>query len=113
MANRNISRCSIPAKNGQEKLLVKVKNSNDKTSRTFELNAYDKDSDTKESLPIFINNMPKNTDTLGPGSEQVYSIDATNVKRKVVFEIIQEKGGSGISVSTKNKGPSSVEISLK
>ncbi|HZG59249.1 MAG TPA: hypothetical protein VEY68_01815 [Anoxybacillus sp.] len=113
MAKRNISRCSIPVKNGKRKLLVKVKNSDNKNSRTFKLNAYDKDSVTKESLPIFLNDKPKNEDTLGPGSEKVYSIDVTNVKSKVVFEIIQEKGGSGISVSTKNKGPSSAEISLK
>ncbi len=113
MAKRNISRCSIPVKNGKDTLLIKLKNSNEKDSRTFKLNAYNKDSDTQESLPIYLDNKPTNADTLGPGSEKIYSIDAKNVKRKVVFEVIQETGGSGISVSTKSKGPSSVEISLK
>ncbi|KAF0818632.1 MULTISPECIES: hypothetical protein [unclassified Cytobacillus] len=110
MAKRNVSRCSIPAK-GKEKLLVKIKNSSEENSRTFKLNAYDKDSETKESLSI--NDKPACQDTLGPGSEKVYTIDAAKVKSKVVMEIIQEKGGSGISVSSKNRGLYNALITLK
>ncbi|PWW32558.1 hypothetical protein DFO73_101823 [Cytobacillus oceanisediminis] len=113
MAKRKVSRCSIPAKNGKENLLVKIINSSEEKSRIFKLKAYDKDSETQESLPVFFNNKPKNEDTLAPGSEKVYSIDAAGVKRKVVLEIIQEKGGSGISVSSKNRGSSNIQITLK
>ncbi|RBP96098.1 hypothetical protein DFO70_102425 [Cytobacillus firmus] len=110
MAKRNVSRCSIPAK-GKEKLLVKIKNSSEENSRTFKLNAYDKDSETKESLSI--NDNPSCEDTLGPGSEKIYRVDAAVVNTKVVLEIIQEKGGSGISVSSKNRGSLNALITLK
>ncbi|MDZ5474093.1 hypothetical protein SM124_20425 [Bacillus sp. 31A1R] len=111
MAKRNISRCSIPAKG--KAILVKVRNSHTEQSRKFNLNAYDKDSDLKESLGIFLDGKPIKSDTLQPGTERIYKVDVANVKRKVSFEIIQESGGSGVSVSTKNKGPASVEISIK
>ncbi|MRX72493.1 hypothetical protein GJU40_10080 [Bacillus lacus] len=111
MAKRNVSRCSIPA-GGKTSILVKVKNSASQ-DRTFSMNAFDKDSETKEALLISLDGKEINTDKLAPGTEKTYKVDTASVKKKVSFEIIQEKGGSGISVSSNVKGPSNVEITIK
>ena len=112
MVNRNVSRCSIPAK-GKDEILVKIKNNNNESSRTFKTKAFDKDSQTNESLSIYLDGKLINSATLSPGEEKIFKVDTVKVLKKVSFEITQEKGGTGVSVSTKNKGPSSVVISIK
>ena len=112
MSKTNVSRCTIPAKN-KDNLYVKVKNNNDKLSRQFTMNVYEKDSSTKELLPVYADDQLTNNGTLDPGAEKVYKIDATSVEGKVAIEIIQEMGGSGIKVSRNSKNPSSVELHIK
>ncbi|MCL7749895.1 hypothetical protein [Halalkalibacter alkaliphilus] len=114
MSKRNISRCAIPVKRAKDNMIyVKVVNQNADFRRKFLINAYDKDSASKDLLPIYVGETVKDNDSLGAGEEKVYKIDVTDIKRKVVFEIVQERGGSGIGVSSKNKGPFNVEIRFK
>ncbi|MDT8862083.1 hypothetical protein N0O92_17880 [Alkalihalobacillus sp. MEB130] len=114
MAKRNISRCSVPVKRAKDNMLyVKVLNTSEAYSRNFKMRAYDKDAVSEESLPIYLDDKLIDKDKLGAGKEVIYVVDVENVKRKVVFEIIQEKGSSGIGVSSKNRGPVNVEIRFK
>ncbi|MFB4162932.1 hypothetical protein ACE1TI_03615 [Alteribacillus sp. JSM 102045] len=113
MAKKNVSRCSIPVRNKKE-LYVKIKNNSAaQKPRKLNMNAYDKDSVEKESLPIYLNDQLIKADTLKYGEEKIYKIEAANVKRKVVFETTQIKGGSGLTVSSKNKGAIHAEIGIK
>ena len=113
MSKTNVSRCTIPTKKDNDNLYVKVKNINEKLSRQFTMNVYDKDSSTKELLSIYVDDQPTHIDTLEPGAEKVYRIDVSGVAGKVAFEIIQEMGGSGIKVSRNSKSPTSVELHIK
>lgn len=113
MSQTNVSRCTIPTKKGKNNLYVKVKNKNEKLSRQFNMNVYDKDSLTKELLPVYLDDQLTHIDTLEPGAEKVYRVDVSSVDGKVIFEIIQKKGGSGIKVSRNNKSPASVELQIK
>jgi hypothetical protein len=113
MSKTNVSRCTIPTKKDTDNLYVKVKNNNQKLSRQFTLNVYDKDSSTKELLPIYVDDQPTRKDTLEPGAEKDYRVDVSSVEGKVTFEIIQEMGGSGIKVSRNSKSPTSVELHIK
>ena len=94
-------------------LYVKVKNSSQNLSRQFTMNVYEKDSSTKELLPVYVDDQLTHKDNLDPGAEKVYRIDVSSVEGKVIFEIIQEKGGSGIKVSRNSKSPTSVEVHIK
>ncbi|AKG33876.1 hypothetical protein [Paenibacillus durus] len=113
MTQTNVSRCLIPTKKDSDSLYVKVKNSNEQFSRQFNMNAYDNASSTKETLPVYIDDKLTLIDTLEPGAQKVYRIDVSKVAGKVIFEIIQKKGGSGIKVSRNNKNPSAVELQIK
>lgn len=113
MSKINTSRCTIRKMDNNNDLFVEVKNLSENHSRQFTMNAYDKDLPTKKSLPIYVENELTQTDTLKPGGEKVYRIDASGVGKKVVFEIIQKKGGSGIKVSRNSKNPSSVVLHVK
>ncbi|MFM9278802.1 hypothetical protein [Paenibacillus jiagnxiensis] len=113
MSQTNISRCTLPAKKDSDSLYVEIRNSNEKFSRQFNLNAYDKNSSEKESLPVYVDDQLTLKDTLEPGSQKVYRIDVSKVDGKIVFEISQTKGGSGIKVSRNNKNPASVVLQLK
>ncbi|WAH37530.1 hypothetical protein [Alicyclobacillus dauci] len=106
MSRTNVSRCTIPKKKDDDSLYVKVKNNNETFSRQFNMNVYDTDSLTKESLPVYLDDQITLLDTLEPGAQKVYRIDVSNVKGKVVFEITQKSGGSGIKVSRNSKSPS-------
>ncbi|MCM3197150.1 hypothetical protein [Priestia megaterium] len=116
MAKRSVSRCAISAKNTNN-LYVTIKNTNEQFIRKFSVNVYDKESPIKTFLPIYLDDQLLNKDTLEPGTEKVYRIDVSNVKNKVIFEIIQEVSGSGISVATrknnKSNNPSAAVLSLK
>ncbi|MCE7792950.1 hypothetical protein K8O68_11035 [Salipaludibacillus sp. CUR1] len=111
MGKRNVSRCTVPARN--EEVFVKVVNSNEQNSRQFAVNAYDKESENKTPLLVFAEDKQMKKDNLGPGSEKLYKIQTADVKNKIIFEIIQEGSGGGIGVSTNNKGLSNVVIRLK
>lgn len=113
MSRTNVSRCTIPTNKDNDSLYVKVKNNNGKSSRQFEMNVYDKDSSTKESLPIYVDDQLTLSDTLEPGAEKVYKVDVSSVDGKVIFEIIQKTGGSGIKVSRNSKNPSTLELKIK
>lgn len=113
MSRTNVSRCTIPTKKDNDNLYVKVKNGNEQYSRQFEMNVYDKDSSTKESLPIYVDDQLTLSDTLEPGAQKEYRIDVSSVEGKVVFEIIQKSGGSGIKMSRNSKNPSTVELQIK
>ncbi|OKL35313.1 hypothetical protein [Domibacillus mangrovi] len=113
MSKTNVSRCTIPTKKDNDNLYVKVKNKNQKLSRQFTMNVYGKDSSKKELLPVYVDDQPTHIDTLEPGTEKVYRIDVSSVEGKVTFEIIQERGGSGIKVSRNSKNPTSVELHIK
>jgi hypothetical protein len=113
MSRTNISRCTISTKKANDNLYVKVKNKNEKLSREFNMNVYDKDSPTKELLPVYVDDQLTHLDTLDPGAEKVYKIDVSSVGRKVIFEIIQNSNGSGIKVSRNSKDPSFVELHIK
>lgn len=112
MSKTNVSRCTIPKKKNNNNLYVKVKNMNENNSRQFNMNVYDSDSPTKESLPIYVDNQLTHTDTLEPGAEKAYRIDVSSVGKRVVFEISQKMGGSGIKVSRNNKSKT-VNIHIK
>ncbi|SDH96597.1 hypothetical protein SAMN05192534_11679 [Alteribacillus persepolensis] len=114
MSKKNVSRCAIPVRNNKRYVYVKMKNNNvQQKPRKLTIKAYDKDSETKEALPIYYNDQLIETDTLAFEEEKIYKIDVANVKRKVVFEATQFKGGSGMSVSSKNKGAVNAEIGIK
>ncbi|MDQ0300687.1 hypothetical protein J2S78_003155 [Salibacterium salarium] len=114
MSKKNVSRSSIPVKKGKTEMLVKIINGSiGKETRKLQMNAYDKDSEQKESLPIYLNDKRTHTATLKPGGEQIYKIDVSGVNKKVVFEAIQMKGGSGLSVKSKNSGTINAEIKIK
>ncbi|MDQ0218884.1 hypothetical protein ELQ35_10580 [Peribacillus cavernae] len=112
--SRSVSSCTMPTKKAEDNLYVKIKNKNEKLSRQLNMNVYDKDSPTKELLPLYINDELTHIDTLEPGAEKVYRIDVSNVENKVVFQIIQEMG-PGVSVATRknSKNPSTVELHIK
>ena len=113
MSKTNVSRCTIPTKKDNENLYVKVKNNNQNLSRQFTINVYEKDSSTKELLPVYLDDQLTHKDKLNPGAEKVYRIDVSSVKGKVIFEIMQTKGGSGIKVSRKSNSPTTVEVEIK
>ena len=113
MSKTNVSRCTLPTKKGKNHLYVKVKNGNQNLSRQFTINVYEKDSSTKESLPVYLDDQLIKKDTLDPGAAKVYKVDVSGVEGKVTFEIIQGKGGSGIRVSRNNKNQSSVVVQIK
>ena len=113
MSKTNVSRCMIPTEEDSDNLYVKVKNKNQKLSRQFTINAYSKNSPTKELLPVYVDNQPTHIDTLDPEAEKVYRIDVSNVKGQVIFEITQKMGSSGIKVSKNSKNPFSVELHIK
>ncbi|MBU5265652.1 hypothetical protein [Virgibacillus proomii] len=112
MSKTNVSRCTIPKKKNNNNLYVKVKNMNENNSRKFDINVYDSDSPTKELLPVYVDKQLTHTDTLEPGAEKTYRIDVSSVGKRVVFEIAQKMGGSGIKVSRNNKSKS-VNIHIK
>ncbi|MBH8599749.1 MULTISPECIES: hypothetical protein [unclassified Thermoactinomyces] len=113
MSRKNVSRCTIPTKKCNDSLYVKISNRNEKLSCQFNMNVYDKDSPTKELLPVYEDDQLKHSDILEPGAEKLYKIDVSKVGRKVVFEIIQKNGGSGIKVSRNSKDPSLIELQIK
>ncbi|RFU64571.1 hypothetical protein [Bacillus sp. V59.32b] len=113
--NRSVSSCKIPTKHSEDNLYVKIKNNNQRLSRQITINVYDQDSETKDLLPVYVNDQLTHADTLEPGEEKLYRIDVSSVEKKVTFQIIQEMGGSGVSVVSKksSKNPSSVELHIK
>ena len=113
MSKTIVSRCTIPAKEDVDNVYVKVKNINPNHSRQLTINAYSKNSPTKELLPVFVDNQPTPIDTLGPEAENVYRIDVSSVNGQVIFEIVQKEGSAGIKVSKSSKNPSSVELHIK
>ena len=113
MSKTNVSRCTIPTKKANKNLYVKVKNSSQNLSRQFTINVYDKDSSAKELLPVYLDDQLTHKDKLNPGAEKVYRVDVSNIEGKVIFEIIQKMGGSGIKVSRKSKNPTTVEVEIK
>ncbi|MFJ7953622.1 hypothetical protein ACIQZG_19140 [Lysinibacillus sp. NPDC096418] len=113
MSNTSVSRCTIPTQEDSDSLYVKVKNKNQKLSRQITINAYSKNSSTKESLPVYVDNQLTKIDTLEPETEKVYRIDVSNVKGQVIFEITQKNGSSGIKISKNSKNPSAVELQIK
>ncbi|MEK4425131.1 hypothetical protein [Solibacillus sp. FSL K6-1523] len=113
MSNTTVSRCTIPTEEDSNSLYVKVKNMNQKLSRQITINAYSKNSPTKELLPVYVDDQPTLIDSLEPESEQIYRIDVSNVKGSVVFEITQKMGSSGIKISKNSKNPSMVELHIK
>ncbi|AMQ05301.1 MULTISPECIES: hypothetical protein [Sporosarcina] len=113
MTKTNVSRCMISTEEDSDNLYVKVKNKNQELSRQFTINAYSKNSPTKELLPVYVDNQPAHIDTLDPDAEKVYRIDVSNVKGQVIFEIIQKMGSSSIKVSKNSKNPFSVELHIK
>ena len=113
MSNTSVSRCTIPREEDSDSLYVKVKNSNPKLSRQITIKAYSKNSETKESLPVYVDDQPTHIDTLGPETEKVYKIDVSSVKGQVIFELTQKMGSSGMKVSKNSKNPSSVELHIK
>ena len=113
MSNISVSRCKIPTEEDSDSLYVKVKNMNKQLSRQITVNAYSENSPTKESLPVFVDNQPISIDTLEPETEKLYKIDVKNVKGKVIFEITQKNGSTGIKTSKNSKTPSLVELHIK
>ena len=113
MSKSNVSRCTIPTKKANKNLYVKVKNNSQNLSRQFTINVYEKDSSTKELLPVYLDDQLTQKDKLNPGAEKVYRIDVSSVEGKVIFEIMQTKGGSGIKVSRKSNSPTTVEVEIK
>ena len=113
MSKSNVSRCTIPTKKANKNLYVKVKNSSQNLSRQFIINVYKKDSSTKELLPVYLDDQLMPKDKLNPGAEKVYRIDVSSVEGKVIFEIMQTKGGSGIKVTRKSNSPTTVEVEIK
>lgn len=113
MSKKSVSRCTISTQEDSDSLYVKVKNMNPTLSRQIIINAYSKNSPNGESLPVFMDDQLTHTDTLEPETEKVYRIDVSNVTGKVVFEITQKMGSSGIKSSKSSKKPSLVELHLK
>ncbi|MFD2706503.1 hypothetical protein [Salibacterium lacus] len=114
MAKRNVSRSSIPVKPGKNEMTVRLRNDSvNHQTRQLHINAFDKDDDQKEPLPIYHDGQKTNSVVLTPEQGKLYTIDATGVKRKVVFEAVQTKGGKGLSVKSKNAGNVNAEIRIK
>ena len=113
MSNISVSRCKIPTGENSDSVYVKVKNVNQKISRQITLNAYSENSPTKESLPVYLDTQLTQIDTLEPETEKTYRIDTSNLKGKVIFEITQKMGSSGIRTLKNSKNPSLVELHLK
>ena len=113
MSNISVSRCKIPTDENSDSVYVKVKNVNQKISRQITLNAYSENSPTKESLPVYLDTQPTHIDTLEPETEKTYRIDVSNLKGKVIFEITQKMGSSGIRTLKNSNNPSLVELHLK
>lgn len=113
MSKINVSRCTIPTKKANKNLFVKVKNSSQTLSRQFSIKVYDKDSPTKELLPVYLDDQLTQKDQLDPGAEKVYRVDVSNIEGKVIFEIMQKTSSSGIKVARKSKSPTKVEVELK
>lgn len=113
MSKTSVSRCTIPTEEDSDNLYVKVKNRNEKLSRQITINAYSKNSPTKELLPVYVDNQPTHIDTLEPEKEKIYRIDVSGVKGQVIFEITQKMGSSGVKVSKNSKTPSLVELQIK
>lgn len=113
MSNISVSRCKIPTQENSDSLYVKVKNANQNISRQISINAYSENSQTKESLPIYVNSQPTHVDTLEPNTEKLYRIDVSNLKGNVIFEITQNIGSSGIRTSKNSNNPTLVELHLK
>lgn len=103
MSKRNVSRCTFPKKANTDYIYVNIKNGNEHHRRQFDLAAYDRTLPTKQSLPIYANSQPIQKDNLEPGEEKTYKVDVSTVQKKVVLEIIQTGGGSGIKVSRNSK----------
>lgn len=113
MSNISVSRCKIPTDENSDSVYVKVKNANQKLSRQITLNAYSENSPTKESLPVYLDNQPTHIDTLEPETEKLYRIDVSNLKGKVIFEITQKMGSSGMRTLKNSKNPSLLELHIK
>ena len=113
MSNISVSRCKIPTEENSDSVYVKVKNVNQKISRQITLNAYSENSPTKESLPVYLDTQPTHIDTLEPETEKIYRIDVSNLKGKIIFEITQKMGSSGIRTLKSSKNPSFVELHIK
>lgn len=113
MSKKIVSRCTMSKKKDIKSLYVKVKNMNPKLSRQLTINAYSKNSPTKELIPVYVENQPTHIDTLKPEAEKVYRIDVSSVTGPVIFEIIQKEGSSGIKISKNSKKPSLVELQIK
>ena len=113
MSNLSVTRCKIPTEENSNSVYVKVKNTNQKLSRQITINAYSENSPTKESLPVYVDSQPTHIDTLEPETEKIYKIDVSNLKGKVIFEITQKMGSSGIRTLKNSKNPSLVELHLK
>lgn len=111
MSRTNVSRCTIPTKRDSDSLYVKVKNNNENFSRQFSINVYN--TATNELLSVYEDDKLILTDTLEPGVQKAYKVDVSSVDGKVLFEIIQKSGGSGIKVSRNSKNPSTVELQIK
>ena len=113
MSNISVTRCKIATDGNSDSVYVKVKNTNQEISRQITINAYSENSRTKESLPVYVDTQPTHMDTLEPNTEKMYRVDVSNVKGKVIFEITQKMGSSGIKTSKNSKNPSLVELHLK
>lgn len=113
MSNISVTRCKLPTEENSDSVYVKVKNANQNLSRQITINAYSENSPTKESLPVYLDNQPAHLDTLEPETEKIYRIDVSNLKGKVIFEITQKMGNSGIKTLKNSKNPSLVELHLK
>ena len=113
MSNVSVSRCKIAKGENSNSLYVKVKNLNKTLSRQITVNAYSENSPTKESLPVYVDNKLTSIDTLEPETEKIYKVDVQNVKGKIIFEITQKIGSSGIKSLKNSKNPSLVELHIK
>ena len=113
MSNISITLCKIPTEENSDSLYVKVKNMNQELSRQITINAYSENSPIKESLPVYVDTLPTQIDTLEPETEKTYRIDVSNLKGKVIFEITQKMGSSGIRTLKNSNNPSLVELHLK
>jgi len=110
MSKKNISRCTIDATEKDTSLFVRIQNSNTTQARQFDIQVYKKNAPT-ELLPVTPNS--NDGSNLEPGATKVYSIDTSNASGKLIFEIIQYSGGSGIKVSKSSNRKYSLDIRLK
>nr|WP_144921163.1 hypothetical protein [Paenibacillus bovis] len=110
MSKTNISRCTVNAAEKDNSLSVKVINSNKTESRQFDIKVYKKETPNK-LLAVTPNSKEENQ--LRPGAEKIYTIDTSTTKGKLIFEISQYSGGSGLKVSKNSNRKHSLEIHLK